>query len=236
MGNAVKQMLQANSLTKTFSSGEGSLTVLENVSFSVEEGHTVAIVGPSGSGKTTLLGLCAGLDQPTSGSVILDGINLGELDEDARAAVRSTRVGFVFQSFHLIPTLTAKENVMVPAELLGQSDVDSRALELLDRVGLAARSDHYPAQLSGGEKQRVAIARAYINQPKILFADEPTGNLDEDTSARVQALLFSLNRESGTTLALVTHDPELANKTERIIRLRGGSVSSDERLVTRANA
>ena len=221
-------MLQAANLTKTFRSGDTDLTVLDDVTFSVEEGDTVAIVGPSGSGKTTLLGLCAGLDRPTSGSISLDGIRLDTLGEDERAAVRSRRVGFVFQSFHLIPTLTALENVMVPAELLGLDGARERARDLLERVGLGDRTDHYPAQLSGGEKQRVAIARAHINRPGILFADEPTGNLDESTGARIHELLFALNRESGTTLLVVTHDIELASRTERIIQLRGGKIFSDQ--------
>jgi putative ABC transport system ATP-binding protein len=220
-------MLQIENLTKTYTSGNRSLTVLKNVSFSVEDSSTVAIVGPSGSGKSTLLGLCAGLDQPTSGQVVLEGINLSVLSEDQRAEVRNRNIGFVFQNFQLLPTLTAIENVMVPAELRGQRGAYDRAFTLLEKTGLADRIHHYPSQLSGGEQQRVALARAFINKPKILFADEPTGNLDDDTSSGITDLLFSLNRDSGTTLILVTHDLELAGLTERILRLRSGEVISD---------
>jgi len=203
------------------------LTVLRDVSFALEAGATAAIVGPSGSGKTTLLGLCAGLDRATSGQVVLNNIDLGELDEDARAELRRGTVGFVFQSFNLMPTLTALENVMVPAELQGMRGAGPLARELLSRVGLGDRLEHYPVQLSGGEQQRVALARAFINQPKILFADEPTGNLDADTAHRIVELLFDLNREAGTTLVLVTHDLELASLTSRVIRLRGGAVVAE---------
>ncbi|TVQ13829.1 MAG: ABC transporter ATP-binding protein [Balneolaceae bacterium] len=220
-------MLQIENLTKTYTSGNRSLTVLKNVSFSVEDSSTVAIVGPSGSGKSTLLGLCAGLDQPTSGKVVLEGINLSVLSEDERADVRNRNIGFVFQNFQLLPTLTAIENVMVPAELRGERGVYDRAFSLLEKTGLADRIHHYPSQLSGGEQQRVALARAFINKPKILFADEPTGNLDDDTSSGITDLLFNLNRDSGTTLILVTHDLELAGLTERILRLRSGEVISD---------
>ncbi|MCA1800958.1 MAG: ABC transporter ATP-binding protein [Rhodothermaceae bacterium] len=220
-------MLQIENLTKTYTSGNRSLTVLKNVSFSVEDSSTVAIVGPSGSGKSTLLGLCAGLDQPTSGQVVLEGINLSILSEDQRAEVRNRNIGFVFQNFQLLPTLTAIENVMVPAELRGERGAYDRAFNLLDKTGLADRIHHYPSQLSGGEQQRVALARAFINKPKILFADEPTGNLDDDTSSGITDLLFSLNRDSGTTLILVTHDLDLAGLTERILRLRSGEVISD---------
>jgi putative ABC transport system ATP-binding protein len=215
-------VLEVQHLTKTYSSGDKTLTVLEDVNFSINEGDTIAIVGPSGSGKSTLLGLCAGLDRSTSGSVILNGIRLDDLDEDARAEVRNQYVGFVFQNFQLIPTLTALENVMVPLELRGEKGAAKHAMELLERVGLAARHHHYPAQLSGGEQQRVALARAFSNRPKILFADEPTGNLDAETHDMVEALLFDLNREAGTTLVLVTHDSMLAKKTQRIVKLRGG--------------
>jgi putative ABC transport system ATP-binding protein len=220
-------MLLIENLTKTYTSGNRSLTVLKNVSFSVEDSSTVAIVGPSGSGKSTLLGLCAGLDQPTSGQVVLEGINLSVLSEDQRAEVRNRNIGFVFQNFQLLPTLTAIENVMVPAELRGQRGAYDRAYTLLEKTGLADRIHHYPSQLSGGEQQRVALARAFINKPRILFADEPTGNLDDDTSSGITDLLFSLNRDSGTTLILVTHDLELAGLTERILRLRSGEVISD---------
>lgn len=217
-------MLEVQSLTKTYNSGSRALTVLDNVSFTIKEGETFAIVGPSGSGKTTLLGLCAGLDRASGGSVILNGIKLDDLNEDDRAAVRNKYVGFIFQNFQLIPTLTALENVMVPLELRGEKNVEKQALELLERVGLADRKNHYPSQLSGGEQQRVSLARAFSNRPKILFADEPTGNLDDETSQKVVNLIFELNKAAGTTLVLVTHDLELANKTQKIIQLKGGRV------------
>lgn len=217
-------MLEVQNLTKTYNSGNKSLTVLDDVSFKIESGDTFAIVGPSGSGKTTLLGLCAGLDRASGGSVSLNGISLETLDEDERAAVRNQHVGFIFQNFQLIPTLTALENVMVPLELRGEKGAEKTAMELLERVGLGDRHDHYPTQLSGGEQQRVSLARAFSNRPKILFADEPTGNLDAETSAVVEKLIFDLNKEAGTTLVLVTHDLELANKTGKIIRLKGGKL------------
>ncbi|GAA4415090.1 ABC transporter ATP-binding protein [Nibrella viscosa] len=220
-------ILRVENLTKAYQSGDRTLTVLENVSFEIQPGDTFSIVGPSGSGKTTLLGLCAGLDRATSGSVYLNKIRLDNLNEDQRAAVRNLHVGFIFQNFQLLPTLTALENVMVPLELRGEKGAKRTAQELLDRVGLAQRGHHYPTQLSGGEQQRVSLARAFANRPKILFADEPTGNLDTDTSARVVDLIFDLNRESGTTLVLVTHDLELASRTQRIIRIKGGTVISD---------
>lgn len=222
-------VLRVDELTMTFSSGGRTLTVLDDVSFAVDDGERCAIVGPSGSGKTTLLGLCAGLDRPTSGTVELCGIDLGPLDEDERADVRNRHVGFVFQTFRLLPTLTALENVMVPAELRGSGDARSRASELLDQVGLGDRLDHYPAQLSGGERQRVAMARAFINRPRVLFADEPTGNLDAETARHIEDLLFDLNESAGTTLVLVTHDQELAARTERVLQLRGGAIVGDER-------
>jgi putative ABC transport system ATP-binding protein len=222
-------VLRVETLTKTFPSGGRTLTVIDDVSFSVGAGDTCAIVGPSGSGKTTLLGLCAGLDQPTSGTVELCGVDLSPLDEDERAEVRNQYVGFVFQTFRLLPTLTALENVMVPAELRGDTDPQARAAELLDQVGLGDRLDHYPSQLSGGERQRVAMARAFINRPRVLFADEPTGNLDAETADRIEDLLFDLNETAGTTLVLVTHDEELAAQTERVLHLRGGQVVGDER-------
>lgn len=221
-------ILAASQLTKTYPSGGRPLTVLRDVTFTLGRGETCAIVGPSGSGKTTLLALSAGLDQPTSGSVTLNGQSLERLDEDARARVRNECVGFVFQNFQLLPTLTALENVMVPLELRGERDVRGFAVELLGRVGLGERLGHYPTQLSGGEQQRVALARAFINRPQILFADEPTGNLDAETSGRIVDLLFELNTSLGTTLVLVTHDLELAHRTRRIIRLRGGAVVADE--------
>ena len=215
-------MLEVINLSKTYKSGGDELTVLDNINFSIGAGETFAIVGPSGSGKTTLLGLCAGLDQSSSGSVIINGVSLDNLNEDARAAVRNQHVGFIFQNFQLIPTLTALENVMVPMELRGEKNVSKRAMELLEKVGLASRSHHYPTQLSGGEQQRVSLARAFSNSPKILFADEPTGNLDAETGKKVEELLFNLNKEAGTTLVLVTHDMELAAKTNRIIKIKGG--------------
>jgi putative ABC transport system ATP-binding protein len=223
----VAAILSVHKLSKYYQSGGKNLPVLENVSFSIEEGDTFSIVGPSGSGKTTLLGLCAGLDRASSGSVELNGVRLDDLDEDERALVRNQFVGFIFQNFQLIPTLTALENVMVPLELRGEKNIRQRSLDLLGRVGLADRHHHYPAQLSGGEQQRVSLARAFSNNPKILFADEPTGNLDAETSEKVEHLLFELNKEAGTTLVLVTHDLELAEKTNRIIRVKGGLVVSD---------
>lgn len=221
-------ILKVSELTKKYSSGAKELTVLDNVSFEINEGDTFSIVGPSGSGKTTLLGLCAGLDKATSGTVILNNIRLDSLDEDERAQVRNQSVGFIFQNFQLIQTLTALENVMVPLELRGDKGAHKKAKELLERVGLADRYDHYPTQLSGGEQQRVSIARAFSNNPKILFADEPTGNLDEETGKKVEQLLFDINKEEGTTLVLVTHDLDLAKKTHRIVRIKGGTIVSDE--------
>ena len=223
-------MLSASGLTKEYQSGDHRLTVLRDVSFSIEQGEFVAIVGPSGSGKTTLLGLLAGLDTPSRGSVHLDGTDITALDEDARARLRGAKVGFVFQSFQLITTLTAIENVQVPLELRGESDAVARAREVLQRVGLGDRLDHFPTQLSGGEQQRVAIARAFSNRPRILFADEPTGNLDSDTGNRIVVLLETLNRESDSTVVLVTHDLTLARRARRVIRLSDGAVVSDERL------
>lgn len=225
-----KSILEVTNLTQQFRSGDKMLTVLDHVDFSVEEGTICSIVGPSGSGKTTLLGLCAGLDRPSHGQVQLNGINIGTLTEDERAAVRNEHVGFVFQTFQLVPTLTAIENVMVPLELRGEAtgEVKKYATELLNDVGLGDRLHHYPTQLSGGEQQRVAIARAFINKPKILFADEPTGNLDAETGSTIEDLIFDLNRANGTTLILVTHDLELANKCQRIIRLKNGKIFKDE--------
>ena len=217
-----QNVLQAETLTKTYKSGSNSLTVLDQVSFSVNQGDSLAIIGPSGSGKTTLLGLCAGLDVPSSGVISLMGFKLNAMSEDDRAYIRNQFVGFVFQNFQLLSTLTALENVMVPLELRGEKNVAPKAKELLSRVGLADRMHHYPTQLSGGEQQRVAMARAFITEPKILFADEPTGNLDEENSKHIVDLLFGLNKEQRTTLVLVTHNLELAQKTERILRMRGG--------------
>jgi putative ABC transport system ATP-binding protein len=219
-------MLRCEQLSKTYVSGGRDLTVLKDITFTLEPGGFLAIVGPSGSGKTTLLGLLAGLDRPSGGAVRLDGADLGALDEDARARLRGEKVGFVFQSFQLIPTLTALENVQVPLELRGESG-DGRAAELLARVGLGGREHHYPAQLSGGEQQRVALARAFSNRPRILFADEPTGNLDARTGAVIVDLMTELNRDLGTTLVLVTHDADLAARARRTIRLADGALVSD---------
>ncbi len=220
-------MLVARNLSKEYRSGDNRLTVLRDVNFSIPQGALVAIVGPSGSGKTTLLGLLAGLDTPSTGQVILDGSDMTAMSEDQRAQLRGEKVGFVFQSFQLIATLTALENVQVPLELRGESGAGERARELLARVGLGDRLDHFPTQLSGGEQQRVAIARAFANAPRILFADEPTGNLDSDTGSRIIELLEALNRESRTTIIIVTHDHALAARAQRIIRLSDGRVISD---------
>jgi len=221
-------MLIAQQVTREYKSGDQTLAVLKDVSFTVEQGEFVAIVGPSGSGKTTLLGLLAGLDTPTHGKVILDGADLTTMSENDRARLRGEKVGFVFQTFQLIPTLTARENIQVPLELRGSDGVE-RASDLLERVGLAARGHHFPMQLSGGEQQRVALARAFANSPKILFADEPTGNLDAGSGARVFDLLASLNRESGSTIILVTHDAVLAGRASRTIQLSDGRVVADTR-------
>jgi len=226
----VETILNIVNLGKTYPSAGRMLTVLDDINFSIAPGSTNAIVGPSGSGKTTLLGLCAGLDSPSSGLVELNNINLGSLSEDQRAQVRNQYVGFIFQNFQLLPTLTALENVMVPLELRGERNIKARSMELLDKVGLADRGHHYPAQLSGGEQQRVSLARAFSNAPQILFADEPTGNLDAETSEKVVNLIFDLNREAGTTLVLVTHDLELAGKTQRILRIKGGKLIADEQM------
>ena len=223
----MEHILEVSQLTKTYNSGARALTVLSDINFSIKPGDKFSIVGSSGSGKTTLLGLCAGLDRASSGDVILNGVSLSNLNEDERAAVRNQHVGFVFQNFQLLPTLTALENVMVPMELRGEKGIQKYAMELLDRVGLAKRHDHYPTQLSGGEQQRISIARAFSNRPKILFADEPTGNLDEETSQKIEDLIFQLNKEEGTTLVMVTHDMELAAKTDRIVRLKGGIIQED---------
>ena len=233
-------ILTISSLSKFFQSGAGKVAVLDDINFEVEEGSTMSIVGPSGSGKTTLLGLCAGLDRPSEGSITLNHILLDRMSEDELAQIRNNYVGFVFQNFQLIQTLTALENVMIPLELRGVKKAKDAANELLDRVGLAERMTHYPSQLSGGEQQRVAIARAFSNQPKILFADEPTGNLDEETGQSVEDLLFEINQEQGTTLVLVTHDLELAQKTHKIVRLKGGKVqeivTTPTRLTVESNA
>lgn len=222
------KILNVHNLGKTYSSGSKKLTVLHDISFDVEERTSFAIVGPSGSGKTTLLGLCAGLDHPDSGSINLCGHDLSSLNEDERAILRNQNIGFVFQDFQLLPTLTALENVAVPLELQGDKNAAKKSKELLEKVGLADRFHHYPSQLSGGEQQRVALARAFSNQPSILFADEPTGNLDAETGEKVVQLLFELNKELGTTLVIVTHDIELAEKTRHILKLKGGKIISNQ--------
>lgn len=227
-----KTVLEVENLTKVYGSGDRKLTVLDHVSFSVEQGNSLAIIGPSGSGKTTLLGLCAGLDIPTSGIVSLMDYKLNALDEDDRAYVRNQHIGFVFQNFQLLSTLTALENVMVPLELRGEKRAGTSAKELLSRVGLAERMHHYPSQLSGGEQQRVAMARAFINEPKILFADEPTGNLDEENASHITELLFGMNKEQGTTLVLVTHNLELARQTQMILRMKGGRLVEQQVVVS----
>lgn len=225
-------VLQSEHLTKTYRSGDRPLTVLDDVSFQAEQGTSLAIIGPSGSGKTTLLGLCAGLDVPTSGTISLMGFKLNAMSEDDRAYVRNQFVGFVFQNFQLLPTLTAFENVMVPLELRGEKNIAAKAKDWLARVGLGDRLNHYPTQLSGGEQQRVAMARAFMANPRILFADEPTGNLDEENASQITQLLFEINREAKTTLVLVTHNLELAQKTERILQMKGGKLINDRSLLT----
>lgn len=224
----MESILNIRNVSKIYQSAGKELSVLDNINFSIEAGSTVAITGPSGSGKTTLLGLCAGLDRASTGTVALNGIALEKLNEDERAAVRNQYVGFIFQNFQLLPTLTALENVMVPLELRGAKNIRAHAMDLLDKVGLADRSHHYPVQLSGGEQQRVSLARAFSNAPAILFADEPTGNLDAETSEKVIKLLFDLNKDAGTTLVIVTHDLELAARTGRTIKIKGGVILSDE--------
>ena len=220
-------VLEAHGVSKEVSSPEGTLTILRDVSFGIDAGESVAIVGPSGAGKSTLLALAAGLDLPTRGHVRLNGANLSELDEDGRALVRAESVGFVFQSFHLVPSLNALENVMLPLELAGYRDARKVARDIIDKVGLADRWSHYPSQLSGGEKQRVAIARAFATEPAVLFADEPTGNLDSRTGANIMELMFALNRNSSTTLILVTHDLGLAERCDRVLELEAGKLVRD---------
>ncbi len=222
-------VLKAENLTKQVTSPEGALTILRDVSLEITAGESVAIIGASGAGKSTLLALLAGLDTPTSGRVLLADADLTTLDEDGRAKLRAERIGFVFQSFHLVPSLTALENVMLPLELAGRRDARRTALDTCERVGLAARTGHYPRQLSGGEQQRVAIARAFVTRPAVLFADEPTGNLDTATGARIAALLFELNANSQATLVLVTHDRELARRCGRILRMEAGALVGEER-------
>lgn len=225
-------VLQAQNLSKIYKSADRSLTVLDDVTFSAKQGNSMAIVGPSGSGKTTLLGLCAGLDVPSSGVVSILDFKLNAMDEDDRAYIRNQYIGFIFQNFQLLATLTALENVMVPLELRGERNVDGKAKELLSRVGLGDRMHHYPSQMSGGEQQRVAIARAFITDPKILFADEPTGNLDEENADHVTELLFGMNKEQSTTLVLVTHNLDLASRTQRILRMRGGKLVEEQIVAT----
>lgn len=225
------KILKINGLERTYKSGSKELTVLHDVSFEVEKGQTFAIVGPSGSGKTTLLGLAAGLDTPNAGTVELCGHILNTLNEDERAQLRNEKVGFIFQDFQLLPTLTALENVSVPLELQGSKIATAKAKELLQKVGLGDRMHHYPSQLSGGEQQRVAVARAFSNSPSILFADEPTGNLDEETGEKIIQLLFNLNEEAGTTLMIITHDLDLAARTQQILRLKGGKILTNETTV-----
>lgn len=221
-------ILEAKEIFKIYKGVNRDLTVLDHINFSIQKGETVAIVGPSGSGKTTLLGLCAGLDSPTTGKITLAGEEMSIMTENEKAELRNRKVGFIFQNFQLLPTLTALENVMIPLELQGRAKgAIDKAKSLLSRVGLEGRYNHYPSQLSGGEQQRVSLARAFSNDPEILFADEPTGNLDEETGFVVEKLLFDLNEEKHTTLIIVTHDMELANKTNRIIRLKGGKIVSD---------
>ena len=222
-------VLEAHELSKEVSSPEGTLTILSGVSFAISAGESVAVVGPSGAGKSTLLALLAGLDLPTTGHVVLNSANLSTLDEDGRAQLRAESVGFVFQSFHLVPSLNALENVMLPLELAGRGDARAAAHEIIEKVGLQDRWSHYPAQLSGGEKQRVAIARAFASEPAVLFADEPTGNLDSRTGANIMELMFDLNRSSRTTLVLVTHDLNLAERCDRVLSLDVGKLVSDER-------
>ncbi|MBZ5858962.1 ABC transporter ATP-binding protein [Flavihumibacter profundi] len=232
----METILRVAQLSKNYQNAGRTLHVLSDINFEVIAGETLSIVGPSGSGKTTLLGLCAGLDRASTGLVELNQIALNQLSEDQLARIRNQYVGFIFQNFQLLPTLTALENVMVPLELRGEKNIRERALSLLDKVGLADRVHHYPSQLSGGEQQRVSIARAFSNDPRILFADEPTGNLDAETSEIIVKLLFDLNREAGTTLVIVTHNLELAAKTDRIIKLKGGHIISDERIAQNEDA
>jgi putative ABC transport system ATP-binding protein len=224
---AASVILSVEHLSKTFKSGEATVDVLSDVSFSVKEGSACAIVGPSGSGKTTLIGICAGLERPTVGSVVFDGVSLERASEEELAQIRNHKIGFIFQNFQLLPSLTALENVTVPAEIRGENHARRRAAELLEQVGLKDRLKHYPIQLSGGEQQRVAIARAFINRPKILYADEPTGNLDAETSSEIIRLIFALNAGAGTTLMLVTHDRDLSRNAQRVLSLKGGKLVSD---------
>ncbi|TRZ46117.1 ABC transporter ATP-binding protein [Robertkochia solimangrovi] len=221
------KILTIDNLSKSYANGNNRLKVLDNISFEIKKGETFSIVGPSGSGKTTLLGLCAGLDYADDGKIVLCGEDLTKMNENERAMLRNQKVGFVFQDFQLFPTLTALENIIIPLELLGDKNARSKGLELLEKVGLSDRGHHYPSQLSGGEQQRIALARAFANDPEILFSDEPTGNLDSDTGIRIIELLFDLNNQAGTTLVIVTHDMELAQKTDHILRIRGGKIADE---------
>lgn len=223
----MSSILSAKGINKIYKSGSRELAVLKDIEFEVQAGESLSIIGPSGSGKTTLLGLCAGLDSPTSGEILLCGEPINRMTENDKAELRNRKVGFIFQNFQLIPTLTALENVMIPLELLGDASAKKVSTELLGRVGLGDRMGHYPSQLSGGEQQRVSIARAFSNTPQVLFADEPTGNLDEETGESIEALLFNLNKAEDTTLVIVTHDLILAGKTDRMIRLKGGKLIED---------
>jgi putative ABC transport system ATP-binding protein len=223
----MSQILNIKNLSKEFKTGDQVLRILEDINFSLNEKETFSIVGPSGSGKTTLLGICAGLDNASSGDVELCGVNLGDLNEDEKAILRSQKVGFIFQDFQLLPSLTALENILVPLELQGHKDIEKIGIELLEKVNLGDRKNHYPSQLSGGEQQRVAMARAFANNPTILFADEPTGNLDEESGENVVNLLLALNKDAGTTLVIVTHDLELAKRTQRMVVLKGGKIQKE---------
>tara|TARA_B110000211_G_C14076457_1_gene552325 strand:- start:1498 stop:2181 length:684 start_codon:yes stop_codon:yes gene_type:complete len=223
----MSQILNIKNLSKEFKTGDQILRILEDINFSLNEKETFSIVGPSGSGKTTLLGICAGLDSTSSGDVELCGVNLGDLNEDEKAILRSQKVGFIFQDFQLLPSLTALENILVPLELQGHKDIEKIGIELLEKVNLGDRKNHYPSQLSGGEQQRVAMARAFANNPTILFADEPTGNLDEESGENVVNLLLELNKDAGTTLVIVTHDLELAKRTQRMVVLKGGKIQKE---------
>jgi putative ABC transport system ATP-binding protein len=227
---SISTILTVEHLKKLFKSGDQTLTVLDDVSFDIEEGSACAIVGPSGSGKTTLIAICAGLERPSDGSVVFSGFPMHRLSEEELAPIRNQFIGFIFQTFQLLPSLTALENVMVPAEIRGENHSRSRAVDLLARVGLERRVHHYPIQLSGGEQQRVAVARAFMNRPKILFADEPTGNLDAETAREIIELIFDLNATAGTTLVLVTHDADLTQRARRVITLKGGKLLSDSRV------
>jgi putative ABC transport system ATP-binding protein len=224
----MSRIIELQNLKKVYKSNENELVVLSEINLNIEKGEIVAIIGPSGSGKTTLLGLCAGLDTPTAGAILINGKDISNLEEDNKAELRANEIGFIFQNFQLLPTLTALENVMIPMELKSMSNIRERAKSLLERVGLKERINHYPSQLSGGEQQRVSLARAFGNEPVILFADEPTGNLDGETAKQIESLMFDLNKEQGTTLVIVTHNYELAAKAQRVISMKNGKIVSDQ--------